>query len=137
MKVLLFLVIVGVLALGAAYFLGGVSGMNPADQVKAFETNVKEGMTWEEVVAVAKPQQVAGVFIRNGMPAMQSPRRFDADAVKQNIANNSYPDGFVFIHRFTNRDEFNVHFDSSGKVEGVERAITAADILEGKLAYPE
>jgi hypothetical protein len=46
------------------------------------------------------------------------------------VAKGELPNGFVFCYKFSEQVAFNVTFDSTGKVEDVEDAVTMSTLLQ-------
>ena len=57
MKAMLILIVLGVLAVGAVYYVGRIASMDPVQQAEAFCSEVKPGMTWEQVVDLKQPRK--------------------------------------------------------------------------------
>ena len=136
MKALLILIVVGILGLVAVYFFGGISTMDPAQQAAEFQNKVEQGMSWEQVVQIAKPREVTAMKIdRDGMRAPGATFRYKPEEFKAALDDNKFPEGFRFTHVFSANDSFEVTFSAEGKVQNVDKMISQSDILEGKLAY--
>ncbi len=137
MKFLIGLVLVVGIGYGAMHY-GGLLSFDPAQQGRDAKAAIKPGMSWQKVVAVSKPgecrfyviqkKNIGGNEIEISKPGPFMP--FDAKNLEDRIGNDSLPEGFEFLYKFTTEMQFMVKFDSAGDVEYLSKPPTMNDLLD-------
>ncbi len=135
MKWLVVLLLLVGAVLAGAYYFGGVSDLNPAEQAAQFRGQIKQGMTLQQVIDLRRPQDVIPLAIVDLGVSRGAPLKYEQAQFKAHQGAGAYKDGLILLYRFTNKDQWEITFDASGKVQSVDKAYTAADLLEGNLPH--
>ena len=138
MKILAGLVLVVGIGYGAMHY-GGLLSFDPAQQGRDAKAAIKPGMSWQKVVAattdpaecrfyVIQKKNIGGneIEISKAGPFMS----FDAKNLEDRLLNDSLPEGFEFLYKYTAEEQFMVKFDAAGDVEYVAKAPTLNDFLD-------
>ncbi|TWT44044.1 hypothetical protein RAS1_04500 [Phycisphaerae bacterium RAS1] len=138
MKALFALILVGGIALVGVYFFGGTASFDPDQQGRDARGKIKPGMTWQQVIKIAgvpkRMQTIIRIAKSGGETLQPGPAvPFDAKQHERDVKAGAFPHGFVLPYNFSTSVSFNVHFDSTGKVESFSDNTTMADLLDGKL----
>jgi hypothetical protein len=141
MKPIIWLLVLGGVALGGMYLFGGYKDFDPEKQGREAKAAVKPGMTLAQVVDVAgknpKIQPInafpRGTDDEDGETFNElrpgTPVPFDYEKTSANLKKNGYPNGFILNYKYTEALAFDVHFDSTGKVTHVSDAVTMGTLL--------
>ena len=130
MKGLVILIVLGGLGLVAMYYFGGFATLDPATQGEEFRNAVHEGMTWEQVADVKEPKHF---YTYSNNPQSLTGRNleqpFDRDRLRDVVSNGQAPLGFGFDYIFTGDHAWELAFDSTGKLIGIEKMRTTKDLF--------
>jgi len=138
-KVIVRVIVVGLIAVGAAYFFGGTRNFDPTAQGQQAKAAVQPGMTWQQVVdAAGKPQKVRIAHRVTKKIAGEeqevieeaAPFRFERELFENTLTGDSKQAGFRFMYNFSGQAAFSVYFDPNGIAEGVSDDKTMADLLD-------
>ncbi len=139
MKAMIWILVLAGAGIGAAYYFGGLGNFDPTQQGKDARAKLAPGMTLKQVLDVAgenykyqqinmMPQMIGGKKIE--MPSTGTAVSLERDALEKKVAAGGVPNGFVLNYTFSAQQAFNVHFDSTGKVDSIEDAFTEADLYQ-------
>lgn len=135
MKFLIGLLVLGGIALGAVYFLGGTNQFDPNEQGRKARAAIQPGMSWKKVVEVAGAPKRYQTFIPRGEKGLLQPGasvKFDRASMETELKNNVHKHGYQFNYLFTEAIAFDVVFDPQGNVTHVQNQTTVADLLDQK-----
>ncbi|MEM1354640.1 MAG: hypothetical protein AAGH88_07135 [Planctomycetota bacterium] len=124
------LILIGVVL----FFVGGLSGYDPAEQAAEFKANVKPGDPWTKVLDARPPKTWAVIDYNNqySMDPRSASRDFDEPSFRDAMAKGTGPaDGFIFEYVFDTEHAYDVWFDPAGNVTQIEDRPTASDLLNG------
>jgi len=141
MKAIVIILVVLGLGLGLVYFYGGYESFDPAQKGKDARAAIQPGMSWEKVIEIAgespkfcyinrQVDMVGGTPTETLKPSSPSP--FERKRLERHLANNELKDGFILQYKFTETVAFEVVFDDTGTVTGVQNMMTIADLLGTK-----
>ncbi|QQE12327.1 hypothetical protein JD969_02305 [Planctomycetota bacterium] len=132
MKALAVVFILVVLALVGLYYGGGFANLDPVEQQKNFENNIKVGMSWADVVDERAPRKF--IPINPEARLGYGPElKFKKDEVEDNVKNNVYKDGFIFIYAFSANEVTEVFFDEKGNISNIHHPKTVKDLFNGTM----
>jgi len=133
MKALVILIVLGGLGLVALYYFGGFANLDPVAEAEGFRNSLNEGMSWEDVVAKKAPRKFATFSDDpNSMTGTSPDQPFDANLIREAVANRQMPLGFKFDYMFTGDHAWSLHFDGAGRLVAIEPILTTKQLLEGK-----
>jgi hypothetical protein len=138
MKFVLVVVLLFVVGGAALYYGGGYASFDPSEQGLQAKAALHPGMSWTEVIDVARePQQyqpikrvakmVNGQEVESFMPGV--PVSFDRNAMWERLEGGGVPWGFIFTYQFSHSVAFAVWFDGQGNVTQISDVVTMADLL--------
>jgi len=141
MKAIIWLLVLVGAGWAAMYFVGGYSSFDPNEQGEKAKAAIKEGMTLAETIdLMGEPrkyriikktvQRIGGQDVQHFERGAEN--KFDRARVEQRISEGSLEWGFTITMAYSNRTAFTVTYDSEGKVEGIEDAVTMADLLDAR-----
>lgn len=139
MKALIGLVVLGGIALGIVYLVGGYGSLDPTEQGRQAKAAINPGMSWSQVIAAAgEPRRYQVLRIEKRMVGGEEyedlvesgPMKFDRSVFENDMKANNYKEGFNFQYYFSHQAAFKVRFDPAGNVEFVEDEKTVADLLD-------
>jgi hypothetical protein len=136
-KVILLLMLAIVLAIGIAYYHGGVRSFDPTAQGEKAKAAISPGMTWQQVITAAGPPLKFAIKYQDtsasasGLTQVKDgvPMRFERKLFDDTVARGLPTDGFRFVYFFNAQVAFTVHFDPNGAVEDIVDDKTVADLL--------
>ncbi|HPD29645.1 MAG TPA: hypothetical protein PLL20_06600 [Phycisphaerae bacterium] len=141
MKAVLVLIVLAVVVIGLVYKFGGYASFDPTAQGREAKGKIQPGMTVKQVVDIAGPngkfhnisvlkQKIRGQDVVKTVrgPAMS----LNPDQLNARIQRNELPNGFTIEYVFSQQAAFEVIFDSTGKVTGIENVTTMADLLNSR-----
>jgi hypothetical protein len=128
MKLLLGLLVLGA-GIAAAFHYTGMFSHDPAAQAKEVQARIEKCTTMAQVLAVAEPKRYCvyvkktetlpdGSTVDTWLPGPEM--KFDKAALDQRINEGTLEGGFAFNYNYTDKDRFEVKFDSAGNVEYVQ-----------------
>lgn len=141
MKAIVIILVLLGLGLGVMYFYGGYGSFDPAQEGKDARARIQPGMSLADVLDIAGESPKFCRMIRQtevvaGKPVevlnQGSPSPLNRKKLESRLANNELPDGFVLQYKFTETVAFEVVFDDTGTVTGLQNMLTVADLLGTK-----
>ncbi|GMU36237.1 MAG: hypothetical protein KJ057_02770 [Phycisphaerae bacterium] len=138
MKVMIVLLVLIGAGVFAVYQFGGYSTLDPSQQGRDARAAIAPGMTWQVVVQTAGAPKEFAIYVETGKDAQTGtplvklgPRmKYNADSLESRVKNDQVPHGFVFPYRFSTEVAFQVEFDESGVVVGVDDMVTLNKLLD-------
>ena len=139
MRFMFKLVIVVVAVLIVVYCVTGVWKFDPSKQGRDARAAIAPGMTWTQVFDITddprtyRPikkttKRIQGETIEFLEPGSEN--KFNRESFMDRLNENSLPYGFLCTFHYSNSVAFAVSFDGTGKVVGIQDAITMADLLQ-------
>jgi len=116
------------------YYVGGLSGYDPAEQADIFKNSIKQGDPWTKVLDVRPPKTWAALDYTNpdSLDPRGASRDFKEQSFRDAMTNGTGPaDGFIFEYIFDTEHAYDVWFDAAGNVTTIEDRPTASDLLNG------
>jgi hypothetical protein len=141
MKVVLVLIVLAIIVVGLVYKFGGYQSFDPTAQGREAKAKIQPGMTVKQVVDAAGPngkfhnisvqkQKIRG---EETVTEVKGPAvDFSANQLTARVQRKELPNGFTIEYIFSQQAAFEVTFDSTGKVTGVEDVKTMADFLDSR-----
>jgi len=125
------LVFIGVMAL---LYFGGVIGMDPAQEAKDFRAQLQQGMAWDAVADLHEPRRYIVFDLSNphNMSGERQPAKFNRTDIQNAVQGGHFADGFKFRYAFTSEEQFEVFFNSQGKLVDVVDVFTVGDLMRGE-----
>ncbi len=133
MKWLFVVLVVGVAAIIIMMNQGVFTPTDPKIQMEQFTSQVKPGMTWQQVMDIQPPRKVMELMQSEFDVRPVSPRPFDADTFAKWVGDGGLKVGFVFPYKFSEAYAVEIWFDGNGKVTGLHEPVTMGKLLEGNL----
>lgn len=128
MKVFIGFVILVVVGLILAFTVGGIGSFDPAADAQDFAKSVKQGMTWQQVVALRKPGRISFVSLSNDVGRTPS-EKFNLERIEKKVERDNFP-GMIFEYMFTAEIAYEVTFNASGNVTSIGEPASVNTLLD-------
>lgn len=128
MKVLIGLVVFIALLAAVLYFGGFMTMEDPETQWNNFKSKLKVGMKWQDVAAAHQPRKYREINHKTFTGYGSDMDYNEADIAKR-VADGTFPEGFSFPYAFAAEIQYEVIFDSGGKMVEIHKLMTFNDLV--------